>query len=187
MISVCCTYGERHHTQLLHDEAQKPAAQRDPAIANITLEQYRQFKAREAQRIADILSVKELIFLGWTDHEVEMSKEKVLEMTAIIERVRPDIVITHMPVVNQGAHESDHEVVSRITLKAIDIAWHRIPQFDGVEPYHGVKQVFFFATGGDVADSRNYFTPGIVCDVWVDISSVIHKKVQAFDQLVRPG
>ena len=72
-------------------------------------------------------------------------------------------------------------------MKALETVGNRVPQFDGVPPYHGVKQTFFSFAAGEEANSNNFFTPGIVPDVWVDITPVIHKKIQAMDQLVSQG
>ena len=68
--SVVATYGERHHMQWLHDEESKPEAEQDPAVARMTLEEYRNFKKREAERIAEVLGVNELVFQSlYNDNE----------------------------------------------------------------------------------------------------------------------
>ena len=184
--SVICTYGERHHMQWLHDEEQKPESERDPAIINVTLQEYRDFKKRECERIADVIGVSELIFLDWTDHEVDFNWQRVAEMRDVIMRVRPDIVIAHLPV-ELGGTENDHPTVGRIVMSALGGASNRVRQFDGIEPYRDVKQVFWSFAGGEEVNSRNLLSAGIVCDVWIDITPVIHKKVHAMDQLVSQG
>ena len=184
--SVVVTDGDRHHMQWLHDEMEKPPGERDPDVDNMSLEDYRQFKRRETERIAEVLGVNELITLGWTDHEIYFDLDKVNEIADIIRRVRPDILITHIP---DGSYMSpnDHPVTGKIVMKALETASNRVPQFDGVEPYHGVKQVFFSFAAGEEVNSNSFFTPGVVPDVWVDTTSVIHKKIQAMDQLVSQG
>ena len=172
--------------QWLHDEMQKPAGERDPDVDNMTLADYRQFKRRETERIADVLGVSELITLGWTDHEIYFDLDKVNEIADIIRRVKPDILITHLPL-DTGASHNDHPITGKIVMKALEVVSNRVPQFDGVDPYHGVKQTFFSFAGGEEVNSNSFFTPGIVPDVWVDITPVIHKKVQAMDQLVSQG
>jgi LmbE family N-acetylglucosaminyl deacetylase len=184
--SVICTYGERHHMQWLYDEEKKPEEERDLAIINMTLQQYRDFKKREAERIAEIIGVSELIFLDWTDQEVDFNWDRVAQIREVLMRVRPDIVVTHLPV-ELGGHEDDHPIVGRIVMSAIGSALHRVRQFDGVEPYRGVKQVFWSFAGGEENNSRNMLAGGIVCDVWIDTTPVIHKKVHAMDQLVSQG
>ena len=184
--SVVATYGERHHMQWLHDEESKPAAEQDPAVARMTLEEYRNFKKREAERIAEVLGVNELVFLGWNDHEIYFNLDKVAEIAEVIRRVKPDIVITHLPIHN-GAVYNDHPNTGQIVMKALETVANRVRQFDGVDAYHGVKQVFFSFASGEEVNSNSVFTPGIVPDVWVDISAVIDKKIHAIDQLVSQG
>ncbi len=184
--SVVATYGERHHMQWLHDEESKPAAEQDPAIARMTLEEYRNFKKREAERIAEVLGVNELVFLGWNDHEIYFDLDKVAEIAEVIRRVKPDIVITHLPIHN-GAVDNDHPNTGQIVMKALETVANRVRQFDGIDAYHGVKQVFFSFAAGEEVNSNSVFTPGIVPDVWVDTSAVIDKKIHAIDQLVSQG
>ena len=184
--SVVVSHGERHHMQWLYDQEKKPKNERDPGIDTMTLEDYRQFKKREAERVADVLGVSELILLGWTDHEIYFDLEKVAEMADVIRRVRPDILITRLPI-DPGPTENDHPNTGRIVMKALEVVQNRVRQFDGIDPYHGVKQVFFSFPGGQEASSNSFFVPGIVPDVWIDTSPVIHKKVQAIDQLASQG
>ena len=181
--SVVVTDGDRHHMQWLHDEMEKPIGERDPDVDDMTLDDYRQFKRRETERIAEVLGVSELITLGWTDNEIYLDLEKVNEIADIIRRVRPDILITHLPLDTSPGHD-DHPITGQIVMSALQVASNRVPQFDGVEPYHGVKQTFFSFAGGAEANSKSFFTSGIIPDVWVDITPVIDKKVQAMDQLV---
>ena len=105
--SVVVTYGERHHMQWLADERGKPESERDPDLATMTLDDYRRFKARETERIAEAVGVDELIQLGWTDHEIYFDIDKVHELADIIRRVEPDIIITRYPK-DEGATYNDH-------------------------------------------------------------------------------
>ena len=61
-----------------------------------------------------------------------------------------------------------------------------IPQIDGVEP-HFVKELFFFLMDQSMDTRSNIDTPGIVADFFIDTTSVIERKVQAFDQYVSQG
>ena len=184
--SVVVTHGERHHMQWLADQKALPEDKRDPNLKSLTLDGYKDFKAREAERIAEILGVHELILLGWTDHEIYFDLDKVHQLADIIRRVKPDIVITRFPS-DTGSTTNDHPVTGRIVMKALEVVTNRVREFDGVDAYHGVKQVFFSFAGGEESNSNDVFVPGIVPDVWVDTTSVIDKKVQAMDQLVSQG
>ena len=57
--SVVVTHGERHHMQWLADQKALPEDKRDPNLKSLTLDGYKDFKAREAERIAEILGVHE--------------------------------------------------------------------------------------------------------------------------------
>ena len=184
--SVVATYGERHHMQWIHDQEALPKEQRDPDLETMTLESYRQFKKREIERIAEVLGVTELVMLGWTDHEVYFDLDKVQELADVIRRVKPDIVITHFPM-DDGPSPNDHAIMGRLVMKALEVVGNRARYFDGMEAYHGVKQVFFSFAGGEEANSNEYFVRGIIPDVWIDTTSVIEKKVQAIDQLASQG
>ncbi len=184
--SVVATYGERHHMQWLADQKAKSEGERDPDLAAMSLEDYKQFKKRETERIADILGVHELITLGWADHEIYLDLDKVHEMADIIRRVKPDIIITHYPQ-GDGPTINDHPAIGRLVIKAMEVASNRVREFDGIDPYHDVKQVFFSFAGGEEINSNDNFSPGVAPDVWVDTTPVIHKKVQAIDQLISQG
>ena len=58
-------------------------------------------------------------------------------------------------------------------------------QIDGHESHH-TKTLFYFPDIG-MADTKIMFGEEIVCDVWVDITSVIDKKIQAMNQCVSQG
>ena len=184
--SVVVTYGERHHMQWLADERAKPESERDPDLATMTLDDYRKFKARETERIAEAVGVDELIQLGWTDHEIYFDLDKVHELADIIRRVEPDIIITRYPK-DEGATFNDHPMTGRIVMKALEVVTNRVREFDGVDAYHGVKQVFFSVSAGKELNSNDQLAQGLVPDVWIDTTPVIHKKIAAIDQLVSQG
>ena len=184
--SVVVTYGERHHMQWLADERAKPESERDPDLATMTLDDYRKFKARETERIAEAVGVDELVQLGWTDHEIYFDLDKVHELADIIRRVEPDIIITRYPK-DEGATFNDHPMTGRIVMKALEVVSNRVREFDGVDAYHGVKQVFFSVSAGKELNSNDQLARGLVPDVWVDTTPVIHKKIAAIDQLVSQG
>lgn len=184
--SVIVTHGERHHMQWLADQKAMPQNQRDPALKSLTLESYRNFKARESERVAEILGVHELIMLGWKDHEIYFDLEKVHQIADLIMKIKPDILITHIPADDSPVID-DHPSTGRIVMKALEVAQNRVMEFDGVDAYHGVKQVFFSFSAGQEANAKSVFVPGIIPDVWVDTTAVIDKKVHAIDQITSQG
>lgn len=180
---VICTDGERHHPDLFLEPDEAPGRKGEAQLVRGTLEDLRAVKRREAEAVAKIIGTHELVFLGWPDDEdMEWSKERVAQLRDIILRVRPDIVITHLPMARQ-APTDPHTIISQLTVRAIATAGTRIRQVDGMAAHH-VKEIFYLPMGGEIADSRQFFGEGIVCDVWIDTTSVIHRKVQAVDQIV---
>ena len=92
----------------------------DSAVIDVSLDQYRDFKKREAERIAEILGVDELMFLGWPDQEIDFNRDRVAEIAEMILRVKPDIVISHLPT-GVGDVEDDHPVLGQIVLSVEEL------------------------------------------------------------------
>jgi LmbE family N-acetylglucosaminyl deacetylase len=181
--SVICTDGERHHPDLFLDEEEAPGRKGKAQLVRGTLDDIRAIKRREAEQIARIIGIQDLIFLGWDDDEaMEVTQERIAQLRDIILRVRPDVLITHMPAVRMSPTDA-HTVIAHMVARAVATASTRIRQIDGVAAHH-IKEMFYLPMGGEIADSRQAFAEGIVCDVWIDTTLVIARKVQAVDQLV---
>jgi len=96
----------------------------------------------------------------------------VEQVTGIIRKYRPDVVLT----VDPGAasvrwHKTDHRMAAMNTLDAIRAAeWHlyfpnqRLQQ--GLEPWRVPEILFFYVLNQDA-------------NVWVNIDSVLDKKIEA--------
>ena len=94
------------------------------------------------------------------------------------------MILTHYPV---GPYLIDSNAFAGIyATRAMHLAATLIPQVDGVEP-HYVKELFFFLMDQSMDTRSNIDTPGIVADFFIDTTSVIERKVQAFDQYVSQG
>jgi len=181
--SVICTDGERHHPDMFLDDGEAPGRKGTARFVRGTLDDIRALKRREAQRVAEILGISELILLSWPDDEyLEITPARIKQLADVILRVRPDVLISHLPSNRQAPHDA-HTAVANMTLSAVAMAGTRIRQVDGV-PAHHVKELFYMPMGGEIADSRSALCEGIVCDVWIEITPVIARKVQAMDQIV---
>jgi LmbE family N-acetylglucosaminyl deacetylase len=184
--AVICTDGERHHPDMFLDDQEAPGRKGTSRFVRGNLDDVKMLKRQEAQRVAEIVGISELLFLGWPDNEyMEITEERVQQLADVILRVRPDVLITHLPI-NRQAPQDAHTVVGHATLRAMAVAATRIRQIDGVAAHH-VKEVFYMPMGGEIADSRDMLCEGIVCDVWIDITPVVARKVQAMDQIVSQG
>jgi LmbE family N-acetylglucosaminyl deacetylase len=181
--TLICTDGERHHPDMFLDDEEAPGRTGDARFMRGTLDDIRALKRREAKRVAKILGVSELVLLGWPDDEyMEITQSRVKQLRDVILRVRPDVLVTHLPLSRQAPYDA-HTSVGQMVLRAIATAATRIRQVDGVAA-HRVKEVFFMPMGGEIADSRSTLCEGIVCDVWIDITPVVARKVQAMDQII---
>jgi LmbE family N-acetylglucosaminyl deacetylase len=183
---LVCTDGERHHPALFLDADEAPGRPADLPFVHGTLEQIRALKRREAQRVGDVLGVSDVRFLGWEDAvHLETTGERIAEIAGIILDVRPDLILAPLPHHEMGGIDP-HATVGRLTLLARAHAESQMRQVDGVAAHHP-KELFYYPMGGEIADSRDPLVEGIVCDVWIDTSRVIERKVRALDQIVSQG
>jgi LmbE family N-acetylglucosaminyl deacetylase len=107
-------------------------------------------REKEQRAAARILGVKELIFLGYTDGTLEPTLAMRRDLTRVIRRFRPDIVMTGDPTVryygNEYMNHPDHRAASSAALDAVFPSSETRAIFpellaEGLEP-HKVKQVF---------------------------------------------
>ncbi|HET9014892.1 MAG TPA: PIG-L family deacetylase [Thermomicrobiaceae bacterium] len=183
--TVICTNGERHHPDLFLATDEAPGRTRETEAVRASAGDVRGIKQREAEAVARIVGVHDLVLLDWPDDHLEITAERIDQLAAQILRVRPHIIVTHLPVHARAAVDP-HAHVGQLVLLARDVAASRIRQLDGVAAHH-VKEIFYFPMGGEIADSRDPLCGGIVCDVWIDITAVVATKVRAMDQIVSQG
>jgi LmbE family N-acetylglucosaminyl deacetylase len=183
--AIVCTDGERHHPSLFLDSEEAPGRPADLPHVEASLDQIRAIKRREARRVAAILGIREIEFLGWEDGYLEITRERIAQLGEAILRVRPDLVLAPLPHTS-GGNVDPHATVGRIVLWARDWAETRIRSVDGIVAHHPAE-LMFYPMGGEIADSRDPLSAGIWCDVWVDTTAVIERKIQALDQVVSQG
>ncbi len=151
---------------------------------HVTYEEYAEFKREEVRRAARILGIANIEFMAWDRDFFNATDERVEELARVIVRYRPDVILTHYPI---GPYLIDSNAFAGIyATRAMHLATTLIPQIDGVEP-HFVKELFFFLMDQSMDTRSNIDTPGIVADFFIDTTSVIERKVQAFDQYVSQG
>jgi LmbE family N-acetylglucosaminyl deacetylase len=183
---LVCTDGERHHPSLFLDADEAPGRRADLPSVRGSLEEIRALKRREARSVGGILGVTDVRFLGWTDEvHLEVSAERVAELAAVILDVKPDLILAPLPHQEMGGIDP-HATVGRLTVLARTHAESRIRQVDGITAHH-TKELMYYPMGGEIADTRDPLVAGIVCDVWVDTTRVIDRKVRALDQIVSQG
>ena len=137
-------------------------------------------KLREdEQRAANaVLGVKEAVFLRYPDGELEPTIQLRKELTRIIRKHKPDVVLIGNPEAwfygNEYVNHPDHRAAAQAACEAVfPSAGTRLIFTDllkeGLEP-HNVKKLYIHGTDKP--------------DTWVDISETIDIKVKALQQHV---
>ncbi len=124
-------------------------------------------RKREQRAAADVLGVKELFFLDYSDGELYPTLELRGKLTEIIRKEKPSIVMTLDAWLPYEPHP-DHRVVGLLASEATVFAgmpnFYKEQIFSGIAP-HKPDKILLFATG-----SPNLF---------IDITRFIGKKVEA--------
>ena len=184
--SLILSDGERHHNDMIHREYGKPEKQRDHRVLEAGIEDIKTYKRKETRRICDILGVQELYMFGWPDTFWQCTHEGIDQIARVIRTVRPDVVLAHMPWGELQSQLTDvHAIAGHMSRMAVRYCADSLPQLDGHDPHH-TKLVFYFPMMG-MADTAFMGGTGVVSDIWIDITSVVAKKIHAIDQLISQG
>jgi LmbE family N-acetylglucosaminyl deacetylase len=137
----------------------------DPAIQP---EQLAATREKEQQAAADVLGVREVIFLRHPDQGLEETSEFRKELVRLIRMYRPDTVITVDPYRKYIWHR-DHRITGQVVLDAVfpyarDLYAYPDLNAQGLEPFK-VKEVLLWAS-----EEPNYN---------IDITNVFDMKVKA--------
>lgn len=142
----------------------------DPTMSPERLVALRQ---QEQRRAADVLGVKEVVFLGYPDGYLEHTLALRKDIARAIRQFRPERLITMTPYrsfsVSGSINHPDHLAIGDATLAAVyPTARDRLtfPELlaEGLEPY-AVREVY--VTGTDAPDT------------WIDITETLDKKLAA--------
>jgi LmbE family N-acetylglucosaminyl deacetylase len=142
----------------------------DPAMTPALLAETREREQREAARI---LGISDVLFLRKRDGTIEHTMELRRELTRVMRRVRPDILICGDPSVfwhgNEYINHPDHRATADAVLAAaFPSSGNRLyfPELlvEGLEPWK-IKDI--------------YVASPAVADTWVDITSTIGLKIDA--------
>ncbi len=164
IITVIITDGSAGSNDLTH------AADYKPTLASI-----REGEQRAANAI---LGIKETIFMGQPDGELEPTVALRKEVTRLIRRYKPEVVVTSDPQAvfygNGYINHPDHRAAAQLALyAAFPSAGSRLLFADlleeGYEP-HNVKRIYIH--GAEKPDT------------WVDITETIEAKISALKQHV---
>lgn len=127
VVYVVCTYGEKGTC--------------DPTLSS---EDLKKIRKEEQKAAAKILGVKEVLFLGLPDQELEDTPEFRKEIVRLIRHYRPQVVVTTDPY-RQYIWHRDHRICGQVVLDAVfPFARDRLayPELlvEGLQP-HKVKEI----------------------------------------------
>jgi LmbE family N-acetylglucosaminyl deacetylase len=146
------------------------------ADPTMTSERLITMRRQEQRKAADVLGVKDIVFLGYPDGYLEHTLALRKDIARAIRQFRPERLIAMTPYrsfsINSYINHPDHLAVGDATLAAVyPTARDRLtfPELlaEGLEPY-AVREVY--VTGTDSPDT------------WVDITQTIDKKIEALRQ-----
>lgn len=147
----------------------------DVGIANpdLSREEVIEIREREQRAAADILGVKEVVFLRYRDGMLENTMELRKKLVREIRRWQPDVVITGDPTIvfpsDSYINHPDHRAAGQAALDAVFPAAGQPHIFQELEEEgltaHKVKRV--------------YVSSWADANTWVNISETIDKKIEA--------
>ena len=154
---VCLSYGERGESGELWKE--------DPKRS---IENVKQIRHDQAQKAADILGTP-IQFLNWGDYPMLISEERIEQLTYLIGDYEPTTILTHS---EKDPFNPDHPLAFQATQRArLLSSGAGVPSaFKNIDP--------------PVWYSFEPHQPelcGFVPDTFIDISSVMDKKIAAMD------
>ena len=170
VVFAICTDSVRMHPTLFLDFDEAPGRATDLPYVPASVEQMRALRRREAIRAAAILGVNEVVFMGWDDDGLELNSTTVGELASLILKVRPDVLVTHCPMLT-SARPTPTSLSGRSSIGL------------GRSPGPGcVRSTVSSATTSTMSflfsprGGGHELITGIVCDIWVDITSVVDRK-----------
>jgi LmbE family N-acetylglucosaminyl deacetylase len=134
-------------------------------------ERLAEIREGEQRDAAQVLGVREVLFLGYSDQCLEDTPDFRKQIVGLLRTHRPGIVVTSDPNALYRDHR-DHRVVGRATLDAVypcardHLAFPDLLE-EGLEP-HNVREVWFWGS-----DHENHF---------IDITGTFALKVAAMNR-----
>ena len=159
IVSVIITSGDSGSNNPMHTADYKP-----------TLAKIRESEQRAANKVLD---VKESIFLGYPDGELEHTLALRKELTRIIRQYQPEVVVTGNPdgwfYGSEYVNHPDHRAAAQAACAA-------------VFPSAGTRLIFpdLLSAGYEPHNVKRLYIHGVEKpDSWVDISGTIDLKIEA--------
>ncbi len=173
---VVLTHGVKTHGwALMAAERKQKASTTEDAVAAQKV-----VKEQEIRDGLQILGVEDAWFLHFDDGvDFTIKPGMVRKMVDILRETRPQIVITHNPLEQDGIPDQ-HAICGQMTVNAIRLASGVIPGHP--QPPHSVMRTYFEIGSGAKTTvmeyQRSYFP-----HVLIDIEDTVERKVRAIDKL----
>jgi len=146
VVYILCTNGDRGSSDL-----------------EMSPEKLAAIREREQLEAAQVLGVKDVVFLRHPDGGLEDNRQFRGEVVREIRRHRPDVVMCLDPLRSRGHAHRDHRVSGQVTVDAVcTYAWRRLyfPEHitrEGLQP-HVVREIYLWGseepdTFVDISDS----------------------------------
>jgi 4-oxalomesaconate hydratase len=127
----------------------------------------------EARRAAALLGA-EVECLGWSDNVLSIDEPRLMHLTELMRRFRPEIVLTHW---HKDPCNPDHETLARAVIQACH--YSELPGvLPHVEPLAAPPRLFFFEPTVPTTPMT-----GFAPDFFLDITSVFDAKIMALTAL----
>ena len=181
VVVLILTHGARSHAAMFTDEKRKPKGERNEQLAAATVDEIAQVKAKEIIGAGKELGLTDIRLLHEEDDILLVKEKTILKIAQLIREEKPDILITHHPL-QDGGLLTTHPIVGQIVMLAYEAAGARWTRDESLPP-HPVSQVFFIGSvNGKPWSTSHIYHPE--CQIFVDITDVIERKVKALDHLV---
>ena len=177
-VLVTLTHGGRIHPNAYAEQNRVD----EDAARRVTRDQIILAKRREMEKAAGIIGASRLIHLDYDDNYVGVDAQIVHRLAQVIADERPDVILTDYPLT--ATLPDPHTVASIMLLSALNQVSLYLKNLDGRSEYW-VKQVFMTKLPVHPRDALSL--NGIRNDLFIDISSVVGKKLKALDQFASQG
>ena len=176
LVSVAIlTTGVRSHHWELAEEKRK-------AGADFDVEQYVaqavEEKLEEVRRACRILGFDDVRDLGFEDDDILVSQDKIEAIADVIRAVKPDLLITHHPFESGGFKM--HGTAGQCALYAWQLAQGA---GRGQQERHPIPCIYFMNPTAYIGNNSLEYAGTARVDLYIDITDVIDKKVEALDQI----
>jgi LmbE family N-acetylglucosaminyl deacetylase len=180
VVALIVTHGGRKHPNKYEEEWRKEDPDMD--IINAGIEEFKNDKKQELIRAAKIIGITKLITLDYDDDFMVPEPQVIDKIAHHIAEERPDAIVMDYPA--GGAFAGCHELTSSMISVAIFRASEFTRNLDKIEAHH-VKQIFY--TKIPVTNRNMVGLGNMKSDMYVDITSVIERKMRAMDEFETQG